>query len=183
MIQETGAWKGLNVSDHHFFDIRVADEILRYIRSDSILDLGCGSGEYVKHFIGNNIYSDGYDGNPDTPKLSGYTCSVMDLSVIKKVTGNYDWVLSLEVGEHIPAKYESNYIENLDINNKKGIILSWAIPDQLGYGHVNCKDNEYIKSIFHELGYLNNLETEKKLREVSRLPWFKNTIMVFERFV
>lgn len=182
MIQKTGAWKGVEVKKNHFFDIRLADEILKYIGSDSILDLGCGMGDYVKHFLGNGIYAEGFDGNPDTPELSDFVCSVMDLTIPKKINIDYDWVLSLEVGEHIPSEYEHSYIENLDINNKKGVILSWAIPNQLGYGHVNCKTNKYIKELFHDLGYLNNKEIEIRFREVSRLPWFKNTIMVFERF-
>ena len=183
MIQDTGAWKGLAVKQHHFFDVSLADEIVKFIKPDNILDLGCGSGDYVKHFLGNGIYANGYDGNPDTPELSDYTCSVWDLTEPKKLKDEYDWVLSLEVGEHIPAKYESDYINNIDANNKKGVIISWAIPGQHGYGHVNCRDNKYIKDLFHKLGYMNNTEIETKFREVSRLPWFGNTIMVFERFV
>ena len=50
-----------------------------------------------------------------------YTCS-------RCITTNYesDWVLSLEVGEHVPSRYEDMYLRNLHAHNCKGIILSWG---------------------------------------------------------
>ena len=58
--------------------------------------------------------------------------------------GLHDAVLSLEVGEHIPEDYEDIYLENLDRHADKIIILSWAVPEQGGFGHVNERDNGYI---------------------------------------
>jgi hypothetical protein len=48
------------------------------------------------------------------------------------------------VAEHIPPEYESIFIENLISCNRKGIILSWAIPGQGGHGHFNEKPNDYV---------------------------------------
>ena len=85
----------------------------------------------------------------------------------------YDWVISLEVGEHIPKEYENIFIENLHKNNIRGIVLSWAIKGQGGDGHVNEQDNYYIKNIFQDLCYENDLEAENTLRELSEHAWFK----------
>ena len=92
-----------------------------------------------------------------------------------------DYVLCLEVGEHVPQDFESILIDNIDRHNSKGVILSWAIIGQGGDGHVNCKNNEYIKNIFLNLGYENDIREEKYLRQNSLFDWFKNTIMVFKR--
>ncbi len=43
-----------------------------------------------------------------------------------RLLNKYDWIISLEVAEHIPAQFESIYIDNLVKHAKEGIILSWA---------------------------------------------------------
>ena len=105
----------------------------------------------------------------------------MDLSKPNKLEEKFDWVLCLEVGEHIPKEYESILIKNIDDNNTKGVVLSWAVVGQGGDGHVNCQDNEYIKEAFSSLNYTNDEYSEFTLRSHATLPWFKNTIMVFRK--
>jgi 2-polyprenyl-3-methyl-5-hydroxy-6-metoxy-1,4-benzoquinol methylase len=61
----------------------------------------------------------------------------MDLSSRKWLGHQFDWILSLEVGEHIPHQLEDVFIGNLVRHAKKGIILSWAVPGQEGHHHVN----------------------------------------------
>jgi hypothetical protein len=118
-------------------------------------------GNYVKTFNQNNINAIGYDGNPNTPELTNNLCNTLDLSIPVKFNEPFDWVMSLEVGEHLPKKFEDIFIHNLHNNNKFGIILSWAIKGQGGHGHVNEQNNDYIKSKICKLGYINYLEIEK----------------------
>jgi 2-polyprenyl-3-methyl-5-hydroxy-6-metoxy-1,4-benzoquinol methylase len=58
----------------------------------------------------------------------------------------FDCVISLEVGEHIPQKSESVFINNLISHTKQYLILSWATPGQVGDAHVNEQDADYIIS-------------------------------------
>lgn len=183
-IHENGYWCGVEANREHVFDRSLARALVEFFQSEkatSIVDFGCGKGDYVKTFLANNIPSDGFDGNPETPSLSDGVASVLDLSEPVSINKEYDWVLSLEVGEHLPKQYETIFIENLHKHNTKGIVLSWAIKGQGGYGHFNEQNNDYIKSILASYGYENDLEAEKKLRECSSLRWFKNTVMVFRR--
>ena len=99
-------------------------------------------------------------------------CDVLDLAIDFDLNKQYDWVLSLEVGEHIPAKYFDTFIKNLCKHSKEGIILSWAIKDQDGLGHVNCRPNEYIKSILSPLGYVNDLDAENKSDKILNINGF-----------
>ena len=110
-------------------------------------------GSYVKDFRKNNINAFGYDGNPYTPEMTDNLCEIFDLSIEKKFEKSFCWVLSLEVGEHLPKKFEDVFINNLHNNNKNGMVLSWAIKGQGGSGHVNEQDNDYIKSKICKLGY------------------------------
>ena len=94
----------------------------------------------------------------------------------------FDLVMSLEVGEHLPPpQFEDIFMHNLHNNNKSCIILSLAIKGQGGDGHFNEQNTDYIKSKMCDLGYLNDIKSENKLRKDSSLWWFKNTIMVFRK--
>jgi hypothetical protein len=53
-------------------------------------------------------------------------------------------IISLEVAEHIPEKYEAVYLDNIFRHAKEGIILSWAVPGQGGLSHINNKPIEYV---------------------------------------
>jgi cyclopropane fatty-acyl-phospholipid synthase-like methyltransferase len=166
----------------HVTDWKLADTIVDFLRKESaetLVDFGCGDGDYVNYFIKNGICAVGYDGNPVTEDASGGTCFVLDLSSPVDLQKHYDWVMSLEVGEHLPKQYEAIFIENLVRHVKDGLILSWAVKGQGGTGHFNEQNNDYIKQIFANMGWYNDLEAENHLRELAAVHWFKNTVMVF----
>lgn len=166
----------------HVTDWNLADAIIEFLsdhRAETLVDFGCGDGDYVNYFIEHGIRAVGYDGNPVTEDASGGTCFVLDLSNPVDLHNKYDWVMSLEVGEHLPKQYEKTFIENLVRHVKHGLILSWALKGQGGTGHFNEQNNDYIKKIFSDLGWRNDLEAENYLRESASIPWFKNTVMVF----
>lgn len=181
-ISETGFWDR-NSFEGHFFDESLCTGIINYLTkksAKSLFDFGCGNGYYTRSLIGSGFDCRGYDGNPHTESLTNNLCEVLDLTEDFSFTPR-DYVLCLEVGEHIPSTYEQRLIDNIDKHNTKGIILSWAIEGQPGEGHVNCRNNDYIENIFKSKGYAQNIDDQNMLRESSSLWWFKNTIMVFER--
>jgi cyclopropane fatty-acyl-phospholipid synthase-like methyltransferase len=178
MIHDHGYWLD-NSNDGHVFDQSLATALLTVFAGRTVVDIGCGKGDYVKVFRGKGIVCDGYDGNPLTPTFDPLL-KVCDFSKLTDI-GLYDWVLSLEVGEHIPKEYEQAYIENVHKSNRLGIVLSWAIEGQIGRGHVNCRNNDYIKDIFKGLGYENDLDSENRLRSLATLPWLPKTLMVFRK--
>ena len=179
-IHANGYWQGVEASSQHCYDSVLASSLNTFFKTEnvtSLVDFGCGMGSYVKFFQQNNINAVGFDGNPNTPELTDNLCKVLDLSVPQKFDEPFDWVMSLEVGEHLPAQFEDIFIMNLHNNNKSGLVLSWAIKGQGGHGHFNEQNNDYIKSKICKLGYINDIESENKLRAGSSAGWFKNTIM------
>jgi cyclopropane fatty-acyl-phospholipid synthase-like methyltransferase len=186
MISDRGYWTGEEDICQHSFDTTLAQRLLLFFEEEkplTIVDLGCGLGDYVKFFCDSGLACDGFDGNPNTPELTEGKCKVLDLSTPIRFKERYDWVLSLEVGEHLPKKYEDIFIKNLHHNNKCGVVLSWATKGQTGHGHFNEQGNKYIKNRFSELGYINDIGCENQLRRCASLPWFKNTIMVFRKIM
>lgn len=176
----TGIW--LDNDQTHWFDPDLATALGRFFmqNGNSVVDLGCGRGEYVQSLREIGLECKGYDGNPQTPALSDGLGEVLDLS-IPVTLPRFDWVLSLEVGEHIPRHNEGVFIRNLYKHCRSGIVLSWAVPDQGGEGHFNERSNSYVKQLFSTLGFYNDLENERILRNAASLKWFKDTLMVFWR--
>lgn len=178
---ERGFWITLKMAKTHIVDWKLSEAIIKYFKDvKNVVDIGCGNGAYTKNFISHGIDCTGYDGNPYTPQITGGLCSVKDFSEPVYI-GEFDLVLSLEVGEHIPKKYETNFIENLVRASKKHICLSWAVEGQGGGGHFNCRNNDYIIKRMEKKGFLYDQKASMHLRENSSadIPWFKNTIMVF----
>jgi cyclopropane fatty-acyl-phospholipid synthase-like methyltransferase len=183
-VDSKGIWHGTDVGCHHAFDPALAQALSDFFKKQharSIVDFGCGLGHYQLTFLQNGLKADAYDGNPDTPALTDGRAGVKDLSVPFNLGKRYDWVMSLEVGEHLPKEYERVFIENLIRHAKKGIVLSWAIPGQGGYGHFNEQSNEYIKSVMTSYGWHSDETAENALRASASLWWFKNTVMVFRK--
>jgi cyclopropane fatty-acyl-phospholipid synthase-like methyltransferase len=184
IINSKGFWENAHVVGGHYNDHKLIPHLINFLKHEnasSIVDLGCGNGFYVKKMRMAGLNASGFDGNPNTPLITDNVCGVMDLSVVKTFDDLYDWVLSFEVGEHLPKEFEDAFITNLHLNNKHGIILSWAVVGQGGTGHFNEQNNDYVKSKICALGYTNDIDSENMLRHNSGLPWFKNTIMVFRK--
>lgn len=163
---------------NHCYDPTLNSNLLYLLKGRSVLDLGCGNGSYLhnlKEVCPNAI---GYDGNPHTETLSNGIGFVSDISVMQDY-GMYDWVISFEVGEHIPVQFESNYINNLCKHAREGIILSWAIEGQPGEGHINCRNNQYVIEEIYKRGFLCDLIKSSMLRMNSESWWFKTNLLVF----
>lgn len=183
LINANGYWQSEDAKYHHYNDDSLIQNIIMFFKKEnakSIVDLGCGTGYYVTQMRKEGLKADGFDGNPFTPEITGNVCGVFDLSSVKQLEP-YDWVLSLEVGEHLPQKFEDSFIQNIHINNKKGIILSWAIKGQGGLGHFNEQNNDHVKEKICKLGYSNDIESENILRKKCDLYWFQDTVMVFRK--
>lgn len=65
----------------------------------------------------------------------------IDLSQKADLGRMYDFVESFEVGEHIYSVYEDTFIDNIVSHARIGVVLSWSIWGQIGFMHVNSRDN------------------------------------------
>ena len=185
---KTGIWSGKKADWAHFYDGRLSSALVDFFKTEkasSIVDLGCGTGDYVKNLRKAGLTCVGYDGNPDTPTISGGICKVADLT--KSNPGldqnKYDWVVSLEVGEHLPKEHEKTFLDNIVNHAHKGIVLSWAKKGQGGLGHVNEQNNDYIEAELLKRNWKRDFQAEESLR-LSTSPhcfWFRDTIMVYRR--
>jgi hypothetical protein len=183
-INTKGFWEtATNIN--HVHDQSLCNQLIVFLKKNNIntlVDFGCGTGEYVKKFIKENIHCEAYDGNPNTEILTGGIGKVLDLSNTFDLNKQFDCVLSLEVGEHIPKKYEQIFIDNICHHTNKFLILSWAVIGQGGHGHFNCQNNKYIIEQLEKRHFIYQTQESNILRNSSSNAWwFKNTIMVFRK--
>jgi len=159
----------LNITDHH---VQVSDSfksnLIEFIRKEkmtSISDFGAGQGQYgveiQKAFPDSLVYR-GYDGAGDVAIYTQNFLSFFDLTIPLNLPMT-DWVMSFEVGEHIPSYFEGMVIRNLHAHNCKGIVLSWAQAKQGGHHHINNHDEEYLVDIFSQLGYEKDEEATSQI--------------------
>lgn len=179
-ILSHGQWSGDCISQHAF-DGKLAGALLQMYKDvgvKNIIDLGCGPGKYVKFLKEYGLDTIGVDGNPGTKEFNSELL-VADLAEPQDFGKKWDAVMSLEVGEHIPKEFEKTFLDNIKKHSTKWVVLSWAVPKQNGFGHVNCQPNDYIISEMAASGFVFQPDKTAGLRKDASLFWFKNTIMVF----
>lgn len=192
-ISETGYWSGDNAHNHHVHSPKLAQFIVDILYgkfSDDngevlnpkkrIYDLGCGLGEYLlkleQEGFSNLV---GFEG--DIPKNKVYT-NIWKQDLTRPIASDEKGhLLFLEVGEHIPQEFEKDVVSNIYNLCKGYLILSWAVPGQAGFGHVNCKTNEEVIELFQKLGfiYLPAISEEARKNVDDFAPWFRQTLMIF----
>ena len=178
----TGAWA---VTEKYIYyrDRGLVEALARHFRDSSVLELGAGKGCYTSALRRAGIPVRAYDGAPGIAELTGGLVHTADLTsdlTLQLGKKSADWVLCLEVGEHIPQKHEDVLLHNVLDTARKGVIISWSNND--GNGHVNRRPNEYVIEEMERRGFEHVPALSKKLRAaVSNIDWFRRTIMVFRR--
>ena len=108
-------------------------------------------GLYVRDVRAAGLRAGGFDGNPSTSTITEGRCHSLDLSKGFDFGVYWDWVLSLEVAEHIPAQFEETFIDNLVRHACRGLVLSWG--NQAGEGHVNLRPRHEVEALFAARGF------------------------------
>lgn len=151
------------------------------LQNRSVVDFGCGGGQYVKAMRLKGIDIVGFDGNPETPNITDGMCQVLDLAAPFDLGRQWDVVLCLEVLEHIPKQFERIALENITKACRQTLIASWAPPGQGGHGHFNERSRAYIEEALADLDFKVDEFLSNSLRERATIPWFKTNTLVFRR--
>mmetsp|Transcript_1728 Transcript_1728/g.3791 ORF Transcript_1728/g.3791 Transcript_1728/m.3791 type:complete len:339 (-) Transcript_1728:4749-5765(-) len=175
------------LADHHVpCSTRIVKELIfEFSRENttSVNDFGAGIAQYKAAITSAlpHIEYRAYDGAGNGEEYTSGMMQYADLTIPLDLPVA-DWVISLEVGEHIPSKYEGMLLRNIHRHNSKGVILSWAVLGQKGHSHINDHSNEYIVRTFVGMGYIHDIELSNRLRNgTDNYMWFTKSIMVFRK--
>jgi len=136
--------------------------LLNYIMPQSVIDIGCGLGQwlYVFNKVGINdiLGIDGGHVPKDQRKINQFY--EFDLRNINKNTlkqdkfnRKYDLGVSLEVAEHLPENLADNFI-NLLTGLSDYVLFSAALPFQTGENHINEQYHDYWIKKFNDRDYI-----------------------------
>lgn len=154
------------------------DEVFRIlgIASDAfIVDCGCGVGAWgvdLSNYIG-------VDWQVPRDKVLVHIYEEWDLRNQKppEWSGKFEYVLNLEVAEHIEERYADVLIDNL-CSLGDTIIFSAAIPYQGGNNHVNEQWQTYWEKKFNERGYYGVINSEIRNNKNVCL-WYRQNIVIY----
>ena len=115
---EVGGWCGntsLENGGEHITDIDLVKTLSRVFRDKTVGSFGDGPGAYKRETekLGDVKLYDAYDRAPFCEETSGGRVKFLDLTVPQYGLPLYDWIICLEVAEHIPEMSEAIYLDNL----------------------------------------------------------------------
>ena len=185
-MSASGGWckvASSSTGGNHIHDKNLADELGKFFEGKTVASFGDGPGDYKKHIDTMKTLKlyDAYDGAPYCKEVSGGVVEFLDLTAPQYGLPLYDWVISLEVAEHVPKMYEGSYIDNIVRHAKDGIVLSWARPGQGGLSHVNNRPLEYVKKLLYEKGFTHDAKSSSRLQQASTLAWLRANTNVYRR--
>ena len=180
-VTDTGYWIS-DITEKHQFCIELADWLSSFLNKNKrIYDFGCGLGSYLNHLQKNNFIDlVGYEGV--VPKNKVFDNIIAQDLTKKFVVEKKSNVICLEVGEHVPPKYQNIFLDNITEACDDILILSWAVNGQTGLFHVNCLENDEVIQEVEKRGFVflndETLSARNCIKE--NCDWFKNTILIFK---
>ncbi|CAK0871459.1 unnamed protein product [Prorocentrum cordatum] len=151
----------------------------------SLADFGSLDGQYSKWLNDTGwVTAFAFDGVEGVTELTGGAVTQADLAEELAVPwhpGPFDWVLCLEVAEHVPPEREHVFLSNLARHAGQGLVLSWAPPGIEGEGHVNCLELEESRRRVEALGLVQDEAATAELRAASHVPWISASVAVYRR--
>ena len=161
--------------------------LMELFNPKSVVDLGCGTGTFLKEFKTNGVATVlGYDG-PWVNKtllrenLLDSEVVICDLEDSLTVGAKFDLAVCLEVAEHLSPTSADRLVSDL-VQMSDVIVFSAAIPGQGGQNHVNEQWLGYWQEKFENKGYVIDDVLRPIFWENDKIEyWYRQNIVVIRK--
>src|ERR1041385_1528730 len=118
----------------------VVPVIMKVVNPSSVVDVGCGTGTWLKAFeeagVADILGVDSNDVSPSQLKIPASKFRAVDLTAPWQLDRKFDLAISLEVAEHLPEDKATQFVAAI-AGTADYVIFSAAIPGQGGQNHLN----------------------------------------------
>ena len=153
----------------------VAPIVRDLLEPESVLDIGCGQGEWLEAFALPDMLG------VDIAAPEGDQFIRHDLTEPLDLGRRFGLVVCLETGEHLPESAAGTLVETL-VRHGDDILFSAAVPGQEGIGHIHLQPHEYWLAKFAEHGFEVWDAIRPRIARDSRVsPWYRNNTFIFQR--
>jgi SAM-dependent methyltransferase len=159
--------------------------LLDGIRADSLLDVGCGTGTWLRAALDMGVERvrgiDGVALPASDLHVDPALIHVRDLSQDWKAEQRYDVALCLEVAEHLDESAAQPLIRKLTEHSDR-VVFSAAPPWQGGQHHVNRQWPPYWQDLFNRHGFACYDRLRWKIWERREIePWYRQNVFLAEK--
>lgn len=169
----TGAY-GIDDTHPYLIDRGLVRGLVNFFGTDSVTEFGAGKGCYTDALRIAGVPARGFEGAEGIQHLTHGFIQHADLTTELEL-GLRDWVLCLEVAEHVPKQHELTMLNNVHRHGRKGVVLSWSSA-KAGIGHVNPQPASYVHNAMRRMNYTEDVAAGKALRKsVSTWSWLVST--------
>ena len=161
---------------------KIVPILMEYGDFRSIVDIGCGTGDWLSVFCDLGVESVlGVDGpwvDKSLLKIPPDAFLEHDLSGRVRLKRQFDAAICLEVAEHINAAALESFLKDLT-KLAPVIFFSAAVPGQGGVGHVNEQWPEYWARLFMEEGFLPVDCVRPRIWNLDVSYWYSQNLIVY----
>ncbi len=156
---------------------KVLPLLLNFISLESVLDVGCGSGDWLQVLKKCGIVDlTGIDSFINIPSSTvnlekNYCYENVDLSKPFDLGRKFDLIISLEVAEHLPDLSSDSFVNSL-VKHGDLILFSAAIKGQGGFQHINEQPIQYWINKFKQHDYVFVDFFRNKIWEDNDIKWW-----------
>ena len=135
---------------------KVVPLVLELINCNSVIDIGCGTGTWLRafqeHGVADLLGIDGDYVDKGMLQIPEQNFISYNLKDPYRSERRFDLVVSLEVGEHLPDERSDAFVETL---TRLGpvVLFSAAVPHQTGTFHINEQWPDYWAEKFRKQNF------------------------------
>lgn len=167
---------------------RVVPILMDLVGPRSVVDVGCGTGEWLLAFAEQGVTEylgvDGQHVPRSLLKIPPERFVGVDLAQTQTPLApgrSFDLALSLEVGEHLPEDAAAGHVAQV-CSMAPVVVFSAAVPLQGGTGHVNEQWPGYWAKLFEARGYEVVDGVRQRVWEDENVSWwYRQNLLVFVR--
>lgn len=161
---------------------RIAKVIVDVVQPASVFEFGCGRGALLGAIADLGVPAFGCDGSRHGVVLSPESTFVFQADLRRPIHLNrtFDYVLCIEVAEHLPKRAARGLVRTLTSTARSGVVFAASGPDdEEGDDHINLQPPSYWEALFAEFGLLVDEARSRALVErltaIGAPDWYHHT--------